>query len=172
MRFPVKFTRYKGGGTPVLGTDSLPVDVNGLQSNANAGTDNVLRATMKNIDGWPPRRIAVACRYTGAGDPSAVTLPGIMYFFDSLLGLWVAMQTSANAVAIQPGKGDTLAHQPIVAFFDVVNISNQPPNTLNVTYDSNVNTQSAGPGSISVCLIVQDNSAPNGQYDFVMAASI
>jgi hypothetical protein len=166
MRFPVKFTRYKG--TPpangiIFGADVLPVDVNGLQSNPNVNQDNVLNASMKNIDGWPPKRIAVACRYTGANDPSAVPLTGIMYFFDSLLGVWIAM--SATGVTIQPGKADTLAHQPIVAFFDVVNISNQPSNSSN--------QQNAGAGSIAVCLIVTDpGTAVTGQYDFVMAASI
>lgn len=166
MRFPVKFTRWKGtapAGGVVFGADALPVDVNGVQSIANINQDNVLNASMKNIDGWPPKRIAVACRYIGANDPSALALTGIMYFFDSNLGLWVAMQSAG--VSIQPGKGDTLAHQPIVAFFDVVNISNQPSNSSN--------QQSAGSGSIAVCLIVTDpGAAVAGEYDFVMAASI
>ena len=168
MRFPTKFTRYKGGSPPAgsifFGADVLPVDINGVQANPNVTADNVLLASMKNIDGWPPKRIAVACRYWGPNDPSVLALTGIMYFFDSNLGLWIAMQ--AAGLAIQPGKGDTLAHQPLVQFFDVVNISNQPSN--------GPNQQTAGAGSIAVCLIVTDPGGATvvGQYDFVMAASI
>ncbi len=164
MKFPIKFTRIKPSTTGfiTLGSDALPVDSDGNPRPGNMLTDdNYISSRPSNINGWPLMRLAVACKYTGAGSPGSTNLPATVFFFESNLQCWVAL-ASSNSHIIESSISTTTG--PALQFYDVVPLIDLPHVTANL--------DSIDSGTVGQLLLVSDNSAPNGQYDFIMGYDI
>jgi hypothetical protein len=144
MRFFKQFSRWKGPGGTVLGTDALPT------TPPNSSTDNLLISpAASRAGGWPAHRVAV----TYHGPAGAPNLPATLVFYESLTGRWY-------------GIGGTVALVPeMVSFFSVLALLDPAavgPDQLN-----------SSSGSLSVTLLVTDpGGTPNGEYVFAVAPSL
>lgn len=145
MRFPAKFSRFKGGGgTPALGSDTVPT--------GNVNQDNILYSKFTSINGWPASRVAVVYK----APSGSLALNADMYFFEENIGMW--FKITASPVALTPGR---------VTFFDVVALMDLP-NTLKGNDDP-----APSSGSIAQMLIVSDpGAAPNGEHIFAMGPDL
>ena len=147
MKFPVKFSRFKGAapaGSIALGSDAAPT----TQLPA-ATMDNLLSCRFNNINGWPIHRVAVVYR-----PPSgALALTAQMWFWESNIGRWFAV-----------GDAKALAANA-VTFFDVIGLGDMPATDTS----GNTNTM----GSIAQVLVVTDpGAAPDGEHIIALAPDL
>lgn len=160
MKFPVMFTRGKGGGnpTPVLGTDALLVDSGGRPRKANPlNDDNVLSVPKLSVNGWPISRVALAAKYTGGG--VAAALPVSLFAFEDNLGIWLPLAQSAGSIT--PG---TAAVPTGFVFFDVLALNDLPATSRTL--------QTPESGACEFLCVVSDNGSGNGRYDFILGAEL
>jgi len=154
MKFPVKFSRYKGGsaGQPVLGSDTIPTTKPGTQDNFAP-----LRSVSKN--GWPTKRVALAAAFFGsAATPPALNVSA--YVWDDALGFWILC--TGSATSITPGNTTSNPVTPTVpTFFDVPCLGDSAPTYSNIQSGTDL-------GTLGVLFIVSDNTAANGEYRFVV----
>ena len=149
MRFPVSFTRYKGtvpADGIALGADSAPTNVQPGRA------DNGFSHLPSNVSGWPAQRIAMVCKYTGAGSP--IALPVQVYFWEALTERWYAFGSSVN---ITPNGA--------LVFFDTV---------CAMEYIGPQQAQDMPrPGGEDLLFVVTDpGAAPDGAYMFALCADL
>lgn len=143
MRFVNKFSRFKGGPTPALGSDTVPTT--GPTPGPNA---NLMSSRFSNINGWPCHRVAV----TYKGPVGAIPLPATLWFWEELTQHWYQIGASTN---LTPDA---------VTFFDIVGLLEGSQASPDVNPTS---------GSISALLIVTDpGGAPAGEFVFAMGADL
>jgi hypothetical protein len=145
MRFPTTFKRYKGGGSPVLGSDGAA----GVPPTSTPlAQDNLLLSTGYSNQGWPAHRIAVAYK----GPAAAIALAAQVWVYDNLSGAWYEVGAPQN---ITPNR---------ITYFDVVALVDPPPTSANLG--------NPGSGGVQALLVVQDGVTPNGEYVFSMGADL
>lgn len=164
MKFPTKFSRYKGtapAGSIALGADVFPVDVNSAPRKPAATDDNVLFARAYSKNGFPTKRVVLAGAYfaTSAHSPPALNVSG--YIWDDNLGFWIKLAASATSIT----PGDTTS-SPVVGgspvYFEVPALTDSAPTQAALNGGTD-------PGSLAVLFLISDNTASNGRYDFVAA---
>lgn len=150
MRLPVTFQREKGGTNPpaTLGSDAVPTNAAPTTNNGN-----VLSCKIRDINGWPVQRIAVAW-WTAAANPIALT--GSLYIWDEGMARWFLL--NAAPLSMPPNQ---------VSYFDVPAISEPPSNAKAILAGI------ATSNSIDVMLIVTDpGAAVAGTYTFGMGPDL
>ncbi len=153
MRFPITFTRKKGGGAPALPSNAAGAQPGSLTSPPNATTmDNLLQTVGISKEGWPVQRIVVA---PGTANPGTVSAN--LYYFDENTQGWYLLNSSA--VTLTAG---------VLAFFDTA-VLIPPPQSISPS--GALNTFQVG--VMSVFLAVFDTGAsPAGTYVFAVAADL
>ena len=148
MKFPVKFSRWKGAGQPasvpiLLGADAVP------STQSDASKDCVLMHRTANANGWPAQRIAIVY-----SPPSGTTdLTASLYAYETNTGKWY--RVGPAGFTLSPGK---------ITYVDSLGII-EPPAT-------GVNMNEPTSGGVQMFLCVSDNGAPNGEHVFAMGADI
>jgi hypothetical protein len=167
MKFPTIFSRYlPGNGVPntpgvtqgTLGDDVMPP----ADTPPPYQHDNIFSCRVNNINGWPPQRIVVVCRFVGTGAPA--TIPCTLYFYERGTGTWYAL--NAAPVAVTPTTSDAGPGDGTPAYFDM-------PALLDL-HNTKQTLDASGPGQIAVMLIagVPTGSPPTGEYRFGIAADL
>ena len=160
MRFPVVFSRQKGGAAPppVLGSDADPTVANPQVQPNNKGqaTDCQGSFKIRDINGWPVQRIAV-CWTTTAGAPTPLNadlyvweqstahwyrvnpmtlamLPNQLYFFDIVS----IAESPASGAQLQAGAAG--AAGPIDCFLRITDPGGQVAGTFNIAYGPDITT--------------------------------
>jgi hypothetical protein len=153
MKFPVQFQRFKPatGSEVLLGSDSAPPNDEVPQN-----TDNMLAVRGISINGWPPHRIAVVCRYKGAGPVANITMD--VFFWESGTGAWYPMEAAAK----------TVVPNGIPTFFDII-VPTDFPNVKAGNPDA-----APGTGNPIIALVPHDTGgvAANGEYDFAACVDL
>jgi hypothetical protein len=143
MRFQQSFSRIvnAGGGT-TLGTDTVPT------TPPSATADNIIGASLKNIDGFPVQRFVV----TYKGPTNAQPLPAQLWMWEDSTAAWYRC---GGTQMLSPGE---------VSWFDQPALGRMSAN------------QEYNPGSLSLCLIVLKPAVatadPDGTYTFAMGVDI
>lgn len=159
MRFPKKFTRTKGSGTVLLGSDSLPSNKGGFGS-----LDNLYQPKSIGRTGAVLERIVVHSLYTGSSTVP-VGLPIAAFVFDDQLGFWIACPGSATTlVPSTSASSPPAATAPV--YFDALTLIDRP-DTLD-----NLSVPDSGAGAYLIIVGDPGSGAPNGTYDFVIGGEI
>jgi hypothetical protein len=166
MRFPATYTRYVGSLSPgqvALGSDVLLVDTNGSPRKPQVGVDtNFLSSRTLSMNGTPLDRVALACKYTGAG--VAISLPVQMYVFEDNLQVYLPLNSQAGTVGGSVMPGTTTA-PALPLFFDALTLIDQPATSSMLQYPQ-------PGGSTFLCIVTAAGGTPNGRYDFVLGAEL
>lgn len=150
MRFPFMFTRYKGtipANGKGIGSDAVPT------TSPPTGQDNVLSHLTANVNGWPTQRIAMVCKYTGAGTPSFIAVQA--YFWETRTERWYAFGVPVN---VMPNGS--------IAFFDTIG----PIEYIGPAQGADM----VRPGNEILMFVATDTGGlnPNGQFDFAAAPDL
>ena len=152
MQFAMMFIRNKPATATVaaLGSDAVPA--NDKAPGSSAPTDNILATRVTSINGWPPHRLALVCRYKGAGPAGVINVQ--VFFYEARTGAWYPL--TAAPVSVTPNG--------VPVFFDMV-VPTDMPNTK-VTLESM-------PGNTEFAVIATDpGAAANGEYDIAVAVDL
>jgi len=174
MKFPVVFSRFVGGaaGQPTLGGDLVPVcdkqpvlAGSGNSTAAQVG-DNAYTCTRMNLAGWPPQRVAIACRYIGAVTPANV--PVNVYIYDSASGGWFLMNSAPVNITptVTTAQGVVPTSVGALVYFDIPVLMDKPP--------TQVNLGDANAMGVMVMVIPAStgNTLNNGEYRFIVAGDM
>lgn len=153
MQFAMMYIRNKPATATVTALGSDVVPPNDTPPGTASPSDNILATRVTSINGWPPHRLAVVCRYKGAA-PSPVAINIAVYFYEGRTGAWFPL--TAAPASITPNG-------PIL-FFDIV-VPTDTPNSLQ-------NLQNM-PGNTEFAIIATDpGTASVGEYDIAAAVDL
>jgi hypothetical protein len=154
VRFPLHFVRTLP--TPAAPLIGLGADTVPSTAPDHATMDNLFVGKFVSNSGFPVERLAIGYKYTGAGP--AVALPCQLWIWEDKTQAWYLLAT-ANLSA--PGTSGQGTITPLRV------LSGAEAPSLGSDYGGGGNI-----GSLTVLIIVQNNSAPNGTYDFVVAPNL
>jgi hypothetical protein len=154
MRFPVTFSRRKGGVAPppLVGSDAAPT----TQAPSENTSDNLLTCRLRDVNGWPVQRIAVCWSSADAVTPTPFNAD--LYFWEDASSHWYKVNDAP--LSLKPNQ---------LFFFDTVTICDPAPRSKTLLSSGSY----AEAGSMEVLLVVSDPGAQvAGTYVFAMGPDL